>query len=103
MINLIDLELAEAIVSTSTEIEFTASFENFTLEGMVDLDVKIEEAIDEEVGIMSNSYYLKGLMFWYLKAKDEAGNEISLSSEDLQTCKNEIENNIENKAKEIED
>ncbi len=98
---LLNLELEEEIVATSTEIEFTADFVLYTLEGSVDMNIKIWEEEQEELNIFAR-YYLKGLTFWYLKVKDIAGDEISLNRDELQECKNDIENEIDKLIQQIE-
>ncbi|NQY30449.1 MAG: hypothetical protein HRT69_13370 [Flavobacteriaceae bacterium] len=90
------LELEQDFELGNTETNFTAHYNDYIITGQVECDVILEHEAEEEVGIMSDQYQLEGINFWYLEVKNHNEEIINLNNEELQSCKNEIENELNN-------
>ncbi len=98
---LLEFEMDFEVVAGDNQSDFTAVFEHFFITGHVDFKAAIWEEKDEDVGITQNTYYLKGLTFFWLQVFDNEEEEISLNPRDLAKCKQEIENKLDTKIEDI--
>ncbi len=89
------LELESELTINNTEVEFTAHFQNYIITGQVECEISIDQEKEEEVGIMSNSYQLDKVSFWYLDVINFDEEIINLNNAELIKCKQEIENQLD--------
>ncbi len=77
------------------ECEFIADYQDFQVKGLIEVDIQLDEAADESVGIMNDSYRTDSVRFWFIKVIDNYGEEISISPEAAKEMKQDIENHFD--------
>ena len=89
------LELESELTISNTQSEFTAHYKNYVITGEVECEISIDQETEEEVGIMSDYYQLDRVTFWYLEVVNNDEETITLNKQELQSCKNDIENQLD--------
>ena len=89
------LELESELTISNTQSEFTAHYKNYVITGEIECEISIDQETEEEVGIMSDYYQLDRVSFLYLELVNNDEEKITLNKQELQSCKNDIENQLD--------
>ena len=91
MNDLIEIQYQGIFEIGSTEVEFMADYEGYQITGTINCRT-VKEDKEEDVGIMDDSYIFNGATFWGVEVQNELSEKITLNEEELNACKNDIEN-----------
>lgn len=94
MLELLEIELSGEFNKDESECGFQAIFNDFIISGIIEADFEVDEAKDEDLGIMCDNYQLNKVDFFNIGITDK-DEEVYYPSDDLITkAKQEIENHF---------